>query len=88
MPNEQPGFSLGTVFRILATCAFYYLSASGALERLPAGIVERMNMHRLSARVRGRASRFRDASWSARRCRVNGVAIQRDLQENRWHYLT
>jgi len=23
MPNEQPGFSLGTVFRILATGAFY-----------------------------------------------------------------
>src|SRR6476646_7927507 len=30
MPNEQPGFSLGTVFRILATGAFYYLATRTA----------------------------------------------------------
>src|SRR5688572_28554176 len=29
-PNEQPGFSLGTVFRILATGACYYLATRTA----------------------------------------------------------
>jgi len=30
MPNEQPGFSLGTVLRILATGACYYLATRTA----------------------------------------------------------
>jgi hypothetical protein len=41
-----------------------------------------MNMHRLSASVHGRASRFRDSSRSARCGWVNSVAIQGGLQEN------
>jgi hypothetical protein len=46
-----------------------------------------MDMHRLSARVDGAASRLRDGSWRVRRCRVDRVAIQRGLQENRrLHY--
>src|SRR5438552_16967317 len=46
-----------------------------------------MNMHGLSAGIDRRASRFRDGSRSARCCRVNPVAIQRDLQESSLHYL-
>jgi hypothetical protein len=38
-----------------------------------------MNMHRLSASVYRRPSRFRDSSRIARRCWVNPVAIQRGL---------
>jgi hypothetical protein len=42
-----------------------------------------MDVHRSSARVDGRASRFRNGGWSARRGRVNRVTIQRGLQEDR-----
>jgi hypothetical protein len=65
-----------------------HASASGAPERLPTDIVERMDMDRLGAGVRGSASRLRDFRRGARCCGVKRVAIQRDLQENCWHYLT
>src|SRR5690242_12788371 len=42
-----------------------------------------MDVHRVRASVHGRASRFRDRSRIARGCRVNPVAIQGGLQENR-----
>jgi len=54
----------------------------GALESLPTSIVERMNMHRLSASIHDRAIRFRDGSRIARCCWVSLVAVQRGLQGN------
>jgi hypothetical protein len=57
-------------------------SIQSTLIDCPTRYVERMNMHRLRASIHGRASRFRNRSWIARRCSVNPVAIQRGLQDN------
>jgi hypothetical protein len=52
------------------------------MEGFPASIVERVNVHRLSASVDGRASRFCDSGRMARSCGVNTVSIQGCLKEN------
>jgi hypothetical protein len=41
-----------------------------------------MDVHRASACIHRRSSRFRNGSGMARRCRVNPVAVKCCLQEN------
>jgi hypothetical protein len=51
------------------------------VKRLPAGVVERVDMHRVRAGLDGVAGGFCDCRGRARSGRVDPVAIERNLQE-------